>query len=36
MLFWGQIGIMENKIETAIQGLGFRGSGFYLFMYLYK
>ena len=25
---WGYMGIMEKKMETAIQGLGFRGLGF--------
>ena len=24
IVYWGYIGIMENKIEAAIEGLGFR------------
>ena len=26
-LYWGYSGIKENKMETTIKGLGFRGAG---------
>ena len=26
-IYWGHMGIMENKMETTIQGLGFRVKG---------
>ena len=27
IVYWGYIGIMENKMETTILGLGFRDNG---------
>ena len=27
-VFWGNIGIMEKKMETTIKGLGFGGLGY--------
>ena len=25
-VYWGSVGIMEKKMETTVQGLGFRAS----------